>query len=415
MASVKVKFRESTVEGHAGKLYYQIIHQRRTRQIGTNYSIYPSEWDEGEGMVTSDGKRNRRSYIEGVKDGIRQDVERLARIIRQLEHEGEYTSEDIAEEFHRKTEGGLFGYMEGLIAGLKVNGRIRTSETYRSALSSFRKFRDGQDISLDCLTRKTVEAYEGWLKRGGKSMNTVSFYMRILRAVYRRGIDDGLTEDRRIFSKVYTGVEKTEKRAIPIKTIRRIMTMDFTGRPDLEYARDMFVLSFMLRGMSFVDMANLKRTSLRNGILSYRRKKTSQLLTIRWTEEMQRIVDRHQAKGSQYLLPIIKNQEAITFYAIRNAGYKINKGLKEIGEKVGVGIPLTMYVARHSWATAAKAKGVPTGVISEGLGHDSERTTQIYLASLDGRAIDRVNGMLLKELVSQTHNASLCVPYVAHD
>ena len=399
MASIKVKFRKSTVEGQAGKLYYQIIHQRKTRQIGTDYSIYPSEWDEGEGTITSVVMKSRHSYIQGVRDGIRHDVERLERIVCQLEHDGEYTSKDITEEFHKKAKEGLFGYMEGLIAGFKVNGRMRTSETYRAALVSFRKFRDGQDISIDCLTRQTVEAYEGWLKRGGRSLNTVSFYMRILRAVYKRGIDEGLTEDRHIFSKVYTGVEKTEKRAIPIKVIRRIMTMDFTERPDLEYARDMFILSFMLRGMSFVDMANLKSTSLRNGILSYRRKKTNQLLTIRWTEEMQRIVDRYQGKCSPYLLPIVRNQEAITFYAIRNAGYKINKGLKEIGEKIGVGLPLTMYVARHSWATAAKAKGVPTGVISEGLGHDSERTTQIYLASLDGSTIDRVNGMLLKELV----------------
>lgn len=400
MASIKIKFRKSTVEGQAGKLYYQIIHQRKTRQIGTDYSIYPSEWDEEKGIVTSCVMKSRCSYIKGVIDGIHHDVKRLERIIRQLEqNKGEYTSKDISEEFHKKPKGGLFGYMDGLIAGLKVNGRLRTSETYRAALVSFMKFREGQDISLDCLTRQTVEAYEGWLKRGGRSLNTVSFYMRILRAVYKRGIDEGLTEDRHIFSKVYTGVEKTVKRAIPIRAIRRIMSMDFTQRPDLEYARDMFILSFMLRGMSFVDMANIKSTSLHNGILSYRRKKTNQLLTIRWTEEMQRIVDRYQGKCSPYLLPIVRNQEAITFYAIRNAGYKINKGLKEIGEKIGLGIPLTMYVARHSWATAAKAKGVPIGVISEGLGHDSERTTQIYLASLDGRAIDRVNGMLLKELV----------------
>lgn len=244
-----------------------------------------------------------------------------------------------------------------------------------------------------------MEEYEGWLRQDGKCLNTISFYMRILRAVYKRAVEDGLTEDRVIFSKVYTGVEKTIKRALPIKKIRKIMSIDLKQRQDLAYCRDMFILSFMLRGMSFVDMANLRKRDLSNGILSYRRRKTGQLLSIRWTEEMQEIVDRYAVKDCQYLLPIIGNPEAIPFYATRNASYRINKALGEIGEMVGAGIPLTMYVARHSWASAAKAKGVPVGLISEGLGHDSEKTTQIYLAELDGKAVDRVNGMLLKELI----------------
>ena len=399
MASVKVKFRDSTVGESEGRIYYQIIHRRKVRQLRTDFRIYNSEWDETAMTVVTVGDIGRYSYIKEVRNRVRYDLEQFHSIISRLEKKPEYTAEDVVEEFLRKTtEGSMFRYMEQIISGLRINGRVRTSETYKAAFNSFWKFRDGRDMKFDCLTEGIMEEYEGWLRQGGKCLNTISFYMRILRAVYKRAVKDGLTEDRTIFSKVYTGVEKTVKRALPIKKIRKIMVVDLSKRWDLAYARDMFILSFMLRGMSFVDMANLRKNDLSNGILSYRRRKTGQLLSIRWTDEMQGIVDRYPGRDCQYLLPILGNPEALPFYATRNAAYRINKALGEIGEIVGAGIPLTMYVARHSWASAAKSKGVPVGLISEGLGHDSEKTTQIYLAELDGKAVDKVNRMLLKEL-----------------
>ncbi|MDE7467018.1 MAG: tyrosine-type recombinase/integrase, partial [Muribaculaceae bacterium] len=85
-------------------------------------------------------------------------------------------------------------------------------------------------------------------------------------------------------------------------------------------------------------------------------------------------------------------------YAYRNAGYNINHNLKKIASKVGISIQLTLYVARHSWAAAAKAKGIPLSVISEGMGHDSEATTQIYLASLDTSIVDKANSLILSSL-----------------
>jgi integrase len=78
--------------------------------------------------------------------------------------------------------------------------------------------------------------------------------------------------------------------------------------------------------------------------------------------------------------------------------YLINRKLKTIGNMVGIQLPLTMYVARHSWASAAKTKNVPISVISEGMGHDSEMTTQIYLASLDKAVVDEANIMILNSL-----------------
>ena len=222
--------------------------------------------------------------------------------------------------------------------------------------------------------------------------------MRILRAVYNRAIEDEIIENRRPFRRVYTGVEKTVKRALPISMIRRINSLDLSMNPDLQFARDIFILSFMLRGMSFIDMALLKKSDMHDGHITYRRRKTGQQLIIQWTKDMQHILDRYPENPSEYLLPIIKKSNSKLRYAYKNMGEKINLRLKKIAEMVGISIPLTMYVARHSWASIAKAEGIPLSLISEGLGHEKESTTRIYLSTLDTTLIDRANSMILKLL-----------------
>lgn len=243
-----------------------------------------------------------------------------------------------------------------------------------------------------------MEAYEAWHKLRGNSPNTISFYTRILRAVYHRAIEDGIIEDRNPFRHVYTGVDKTVKRAIPLVYVKKIKALDLSLSLPLDYARDMFLMSFYLRGMSFIDMTFLRKADLKNGYVVYRRRKTGQRLTIEWTQEMQVILDKYQENPTQYLLPIIKTVGINERCAYRNIGYNINRSLKKIARMVGISIPLTMYVARHSWASAAKAKGIPISVISEGMGHDSEATTQIYLASLDTSIVDKANSLILSSL-----------------
>ena len=145
-------------------------------------------------------------------------------------------------------------------------------------------------------------------------------------------------------------------------------------------------------------MAFLKKSDLKNGYITYRRHKTGQLPIIEWTKEMQLLLDKYPANKSEYLLPIIRNPGTNERCLYRNAAYRINHCLKTIAEKVGISVPLTLYVARHSWASAAKAKGIPISVISEGMGHSSEVTTQIYLASLDTSVVDRANHIIIKSL-----------------
>ena len=406
MASIKVKVRPSTVAGHEGSIYYQIIHERKARQLLSPYRIYPDEWNERRATVTSGNMDTRKPAILAIRENILHDTERLNRIVRRLESSrAAYSADDLIEEFNRYTSECSFGnFMKNIIDTLRQNARIRTSETYYAAQRSFSKFLSSRpsasdgDIMLDRITPELMEAYEAWQRSRGVAPNTISFYTRILRAVYNRAVEFGITEDRMPFRRVYTGVDKTVKRALPIRAIKKIKTLDLTMIPRLDYARDMFLLSFYLRGMSFVDMAYLRKNDLRNGYVTYRRRKTGQQLVIKWTKEMQLILDKYPRNGSGYLLPIIKNGTTNERCSYRNASYNINNSLKKIAEMAGVEIPLTLYVARHSWASAAKAKGIPVGVISEGMGHDSEATTRIYLASLDTSVVDRANALILSSL-----------------
>ena len=197
-------------------------------------------------------------------------------------------------------------------------------------------------------------AYEAYLKTNGVSPNSSSFYMRNLRAVYNRAVEKEIILQRFPFKHVYTGVDKTVKRAVSLRVIKQIKEMDLSLNPSADFARDMFLFSFYTRGMSLVDMAYLRKKDLANGILSYRRRKTGQQLFIKWEKPMQKIVDKYDTGNSIYLLPIIKQGSKIEERAqYIYAGHNINRNLKIIGQELGLSIPLTLYCSRHSWASIA--------------------------------------------------------------
>lgn len=401
MASIKVKFRSSTSKGDEGTVFIQVIHNRQVRQIKTSYRIHLHEWDGKNSRIRMNQASGERiEYLRVVEEALIRMAGEVQSSVRYLTGKGiPYTTDDILQAYHSYTARCLFHFMGQTIEYLKYIGRTRTSETYTCTLNSFMRFQKDVDISLDGMDSDLMMAYEAWLKGQGVSMNTVSFYMRVLRAVYNRGVEKGITPQRYPFKQVYTGIEKTIKRAVTLKTIKQVKQADLFMHPSLDYARDMFMLSFYTRGMSFVDMAYLKKTDLNNGILSYRRKKTRQQLFIRWEECMQEIVDKYPSiTASAYLFPIIKKPGENPRRQYRNAILSVNKNLKRLSLMMGLPTVLTTYVARHSWASIAKSKNIPLSVISEGMGHDSEMTTQIYLASLDTAIVDKANSLILKDL-----------------
>lgn len=402
MTSVKITFRPSTIKEKEGKLCFRFVLDRRVRRIGTEYRLFFSEWDEclQSVVVRPQSDDERKNYLMAMQSRIDADTRRLNRIIAFFEQERRgYTYEDILAAWRIPIVGNsLFDFMEEMIARFKRQGQIRTSETYTAALRSFARFRNRRDIRLEEIDSDIMTAYEIYLRRTGASRNTSSFYMRILRAVYNRAVERGVVLQRQPFRHVYTGVDKTVKRAMPLDALRQLKNADLRSFPLLDYARDMFLLSFYTRGMSFVDMAYLKKGDLSSGTLTYCRKKTGQRLSIRWERCMQEIVAKYPNRHPVYLLPIIRKDGGDERRQYKNCGQLINRYLKKIGREMGFPVPLTMYVARHTWANVARSRNVPIAVISESMGHDSETTTRIYLASLDSVTVDRANQVVINSL-----------------
>lgn len=291
----------------------------------------------------------------------------------------------------------LFTYMQQVIDRLSRLGKHKLASNYRCALSSFRRFRADADLLFSDLTDDMMVDYEAWLRCSGICKNTSSCYIRNLRATYNRAVKEGIVTQCYPFRQVYTGIDKTMKRAISLPDLKRIKELDLSSSPCQERARDYFLFSFYTRGMSFVDMAYIQKSNLNHGILIYRRRKTDQLLSIKWENKMQQIVSKYDTKESSYLLPIIRHPNN-AYQEYRNASRQINVHLRKIGEQLHLPIPLTMYVARHTWANVARHKNISTSVISEAMGHNSEETTRIYLSSLDTTYIDKANKLILNSI-----------------
>ena len=395
MEAVKIKFRPSAEAGEKGMVYYQVTNGSTVKLICTGYMLDIKEWNEARRILYGSNVESVSSvHLRDICEHIRSETALLDKVIAALGLGGSNVSlvdDNVPDRVSFVT------FMNGEIARLHDIGHIRTSETYLSALRSFMRFSHMADVLLDDIDQDMMMLYETYLLKQGVTKNTSSFYMRILRAAYNRAVAKGLTKQRKPFTRVYTGVDKTCKRALTFTDVRRIKTVDLGTDSMLNFARDMFLFSFYTRGMSFVDMAYLEKKNLKNGVLTYYRRKTGQKLCIKWERCMQEIVDKYKQLAGNYLLPIIKtdNDERKQYI---NALHLVNTKLKYVAERAGVNAMLTMYVARHSWASIARSQNVPLAVISEGMGHGSEKTTRIYLASLDNSVIDKANGKILRML-----------------
>ena len=402
MTTVKVKLRPSTVKDRPGTIVYVVTHHRVPRQINTGYKLFPSEWDRlhAEVLLPPDAGQSRHTYLVTLRERIADDTARLESIVSRLERAGhDYTADDVVKLYLTPAEaGGFMSFAWELVRQLKQIGKNRTAERYTTVLNSFGRFVGENDVLLDEVDSDLVVEYETFLKARGICPNSSSYYMRGLRAIYNRAVEKELTIQRNPFKHVYTGIDKTVKRAVPLKIIRQIRDLDLALSPATDFARDIFMFSFYTRGMSFIDMAFLKKKDLQNGILSYRRHKTNQQLFIKWEKPMQEIIDKYDTSKTPYLLPIIKDMNADERRQYKNAAHLVNDKLKSLGGQLGLPVPLTSYVARHAWASIAKSKNIPVSTISEAMGHDSENTTRIYLASLDTSVVDKANSLILKSL-----------------
>lgn len=384
-------------------MYFQVIHRRTVRMIHTGFHIRQDEWNDTTSSIRIAGTPERQNFLRLTASKIKWYTNQLTAIITAMETKRvEYGTEDIVSAYQQlPTCPTWFGFLLDMAALKAKVGRSGTAKTYRDALSSFARFRHGTDITLDELNAEMMTLYEAWMKSRGLKRNSSSCYLRTLRTLYRKAVEMGLTADKGIFRHVFTGFAKTSKRAIPLESIRAIRLLRLPEGSPLTFARDMFILSIYLQGISFVDLAYLRKSDIRNGILQYDRKKTRQSLSIGWEPSMQAIVEEyaHLTVGSPYLLPIITRTDGTERRQYEKAEHNINRNLKKIGRMAGLCIPLTTYVARHTWASTMRDMGYDLSIVSTGLGHDSLKTTQIYLSSIDTTVVMEANKKMIDKIL----------------
>ena len=190
------------------------------------------------------------------------------------------------------------------------------------------------------------------------------------------------------FRELKLQTQETAKRALCKHDIARIVSVDLSSEPLLDRARDLFMFSFYARGMPFVDIVFLKHDSIINGIIYYERNKTGQRMQVRVIPPLAALIEKY----------ITSFSDRTSYMQYRYALGNVNRLLKRLGRRLHLPLVLTTYVARHSWATIAKEEGFSIASISEGLGHTSEATTQIYLQSFNSEVIDKINEQVVASI-----------------
>jgi integrase len=334
------------------------------------------------------------------------ELRRIGSIVHELEARGTYTVDDIMSRYRSVMSGNSVGaYVERLAVELEQTGFERTARAYRTAAARFVGW-NGGDVKLEHITAALMSDFQQSLKSEGRSMNTISFYMRTLRAIYNRAIAEGRIR-RTVdgpFTGVYTGIASTRKLALTSNQLARLSEFDPTAPTvsddeapspqnlscPLQQSLAMFLFCCHARGMCFVDMAHLKKSDVRGDTIRYVRKKTGRHIELHLLPSMRRIIEWFSplTTGSEYLFPVITDPHKNSRLQYESGLRVQNWRLKQIAASLSIGRPVSTHTARHSWATVAKNAGLPLAVISEGLGHSSQRTTQIYLASLEQSVLD---------------------------
>ena len=310
----------------------------------------------------------------------------------------------------------LSEFVTSLSAVLIDSERFRTSRAYHSTVRSVLSFSLTADIPLkNVFTKSFLADYQAFLRNKGLQLNTISFYMRMLRSLYHQALErDMVRYVPALFNHTYTGYETTVKRAVDPKVILDIDTLDISTAPELEPVRDFFMLSFYLQGMSFIDLAYLRRNQYNGNSITYHRQKTGSRVTVPVVHQARELINKYidQSPTEEYLLPIIQDSgiAARTYY--ETALRRQNRNLKRLMELGNIKEKITTYVARHSWATTAYHTGVNVSLISQGMGHRTETITRIYLAAFSLGVMAEANQLVVAavqaaNIANKTNTASI--------
>ena len=333
-------------------------------------------------------------------------------------------AKELKEEKELETDVGvsdLSSYMEEVIKELQADKKYPAVHTYLSTLHSFVSFymslSDSREPSLssgtplssstllplsEVFTPGRLKEYENWLMGQELGLNSISTYMRTLRAVYNRWCPPGSPKHLpKLFDDVYTKVTSQTKRALTEQQLALLIQADLHLLPkEQRRALAYFLLMFFLRGMPFIDLAHLRKKDLQDNKIIYCRHKTGKQITVRIPSEALPLISAYRDRNSDsiYLFPILDSRLANSFDLYKcylDALRRFNKSLHSAVQALLPGVKASSYTARHSWATVAYHKGMPLGIISQSLGHSSIRVTETYLKPFENEQVDKENRKLI--------------------
>ncbi len=304
----------------------------------------------------------------------------------------------------------LTSFTLSVIKELEDEGRFGTAHVYRSALRAFLLYWEDRHPQEEApmesvFAAATLQEFEHHLWERMLKPNTLSTYLRMLRAIYNRALLAEVAECvPGLFKHVYTGTRADVKRALPPADMGRALAADAPLGQELREAQLWFALLFLLRGMPFADLARLRKCDFCDGVISYRRQKTGRQVCVRVTAEaaglLRQCADRHA--DSPYLLGILWDEirqfppgsrdEYLHYQRILRG---FNRRLKLLAAALGLSGKLSSYTARHTWATTAFHRKVAVGIISNALGHSSVKVTETYLKPFDDEELDKANRQII--------------------
>ncbi|QGY44855.1 tyrosine-type recombinase/integrase [Maribellus comscasis] len=382
-------------------LILRFIHNRKSVSMPLGYSMQETDWDTDKCIVLKSYKGV--SNISRLNNWIQKQRVNAMDIINKLQDTGEIDRMSITEIksriVHNRSSVTFFDFTDEIIEELTSAKRLGYAQSVRSVLTLVKKYRKDKDFPFEEMTHKFLVSFENYCRGKGNTTNSIAVYMKTIKMVYNRAIKAGIVQrDMYPFVNYTIRLTKTRKRAVQGDVIRKIEALELPMGSRLWHSKNYFLFSFYTMGINFADMAQLKGKNIVDGRIEYTRQKTKKEYSIKITAPMQRILDLYaQGKNEDdYIFPIITRigDPVLEFKDVAEKRRINNKKLKEIGEMLGMTTPLTSYVARHSWATIAKRKGVPVAIISEGMGHEDVKTTEIYLDSFEQDVLDEYNEMI---------------------
>lgn len=376
----------------------RIGHNERTTSVNLGISVLEKDWDNEKRLVKKSyvglsSVTRLNNFIHKAKSNAMDEIIKLNEQgvlsgMSVISLKEKLTKKDKSESF--------YSYAEGVVKSLYDANRVGTARSYAGVIAILKSFHKG-DLAFQQINFSFLSKLEERHRANGHTLNGLAVYMRSIRSIYNKAIKDGVTSKEYYpFDDYKIKTTPTEKRALDIALLKRIIDLDLPSSHPLFHTRNYFLASYMMYGMNYTDMAYLKKSNIKNNRIQYRRRKTSKLYDIKIVDSLKAILDYYQS-DSEYIFPIIKRGTAILQDKdIQGARKRYNKKLKKLADLCDIEQNLTSYVSRHSFATQAMVMKVPLNAISTMLGHSSLKTTEVYLKSLPTNALDEYNETILK-------------------